>query len=148
MWVHLVKKILDPSMYSILHNAEDGGIFHAHKDSKSFQQSKGGGGEKQLGNVIPVKQSPSGWQRQASSYTQISWSIAPETQGLGSGWGKDPTATMNCYLRNRSTCRGGTRGPGGARVEERRGGEESVNMVHRDGGQSLDSKLCYYRLAT
>lgn len=43
MWVHLVKKILDPSMYSILHNAEDGGIFHAHKDSKSFQQSKGGG---------------------------------------------------------------------------------------------------------
>lgn len=42
MWVHLVKKILDP--FSILHNAEDGWIFHAHKDSKSFQQSKLGGG--------------------------------------------------------------------------------------------------------
>lgn len=60
-------------MCSILRNAEDGGMFHAHNDSKSFQQSKGGGVEKQLGNVIPVKQNSSGWQRQASSYTQISW---------------------------------------------------------------------------
>lgn len=40
MWVHLVKKILDPSMCNIAHNAEDGGMFHAHEESKSFQQSQ------------------------------------------------------------------------------------------------------------
>lgn len=71
MWVHLVKKKSYTPLCAISYTMlKTVGCFMPTKKARAF--SKASEKKKQLGIVIPIKQSPGGWQRQAS-ITQINW---------------------------------------------------------------------------